>query len=72
MKNHKASMTMADREGRFQRCRECGARRKVSVLGQGFWDKGTNCGVEEGWIQSLIRPEATTEELLQELYSQTK
>ena len=70
--NHKPSATMLDRDGQFQRCWECGARRKVAPLGLGFWDKGDHCGVpEEGYIQSIISPEPTQQELLDELFKQT-
>ncbi len=85
--SHKPSQTMADRDGQFQRCWGCGARRKVARLGPGPWDKdgvasfniarvgyttlGNRNIVFETDLANTIRPERTRQELVEDLFKQT-
>lgn len=66
--HHKPSAAMTDRDGDFQRCWECGARRRIAALGPGIWDKGNICG---GWEAPPLeaRPERTQAELVDELFT---
>ncbi len=70
---HKPSAIMTDRDGEFQRCWECGARRRIAALGPGMWDKSILCGPEEEAKTSAIKRNAprTRQELVDELFKQT-
>ncbi len=59
---------MTDRDGQFQRCWDCGARRKVARLGTGPWDKNGPWFME---VKAPTRPEPTRQELLHDLFKQT-
>ena len=79
---HKPSTTMTDRDGQFQRCWGCGARRKVAALGLGMWTTGRWClaMINAGYLtRSEVRamenrppkPAPTPQELVEELFKQT-
>lgn len=68
--SHQPSSVMTDRDGEFQRCWECGARRRIAALGPGLWDTGPRCGPQEE-VEAPARPERTRQELVDELYGQT-
>ena len=77
--SHKPSAVMSDRDGTFQRCWGCGARRKVTRFGPGSWDKGSYS--DPGTMASIktqmegkqqpMRPASTQQELVDELFKQT-
>ena len=69
--NHRSSAVMLDRDGRFQRCWECGGRRRVGKFGSrevgGIWDTSLECGPQEE-VEAPTRPEPTQQELIDELF----
>lgn len=67
--DHKPSVVMADREGQFQRCWGCGARRKVARFGPGPWDKNGPWTVPVTILS--MREDPTQQELVDELFKQT-
>ncbi len=77
--DHKPSSVMTDRDGAFQRCWGCGARRRVTRLGLGPWDKGSysdprtmaSIKAQMEGKQQPTRPGPTQQELVDELFKQT-
>ena len=70
---HKPSSIMTDRTGQFQRCWDCGARRKVARFGTGIWDKAGHG--EPIFYRTVNRTMSKTiltkQELIDELFKQT-
>ncbi len=73
--DHKPSSVMTDRDGQFQRCWGCGARRRIAALGPGLWDKVHSWMLTAAMMNahirdSMLRVEPTQQELVDELFTQ--